>query len=99
LLACYLLSLIRDTVANTNAALVLVLLVVANAAKGIRLAGIAGALAAAIAFDQFLTEPYYALNCVPGTQGGEGLLVAAALATRVWALSGMRSATFERVLV
>ncbi len=62
LLACWLLSLIRDTVANTNAALVLVLLVVATAATGIRLAGIAGALAAAAGFDYFLTEPYYALN-------------------------------------
>jgi K+-sensing histidine kinase KdpD len=41
---------------------VLVLLVVATAATGIRLAGIAGALAAAVGFDFFLTEPYYALN-------------------------------------
>jgi hypothetical protein len=37
--------------------------------------------------------------CVPGAQGGEGLLVAAALATRAWALSAARSATFEWVLV
>jgi len=42
LLACWLLSLIRGTVANANAALVLVLLVVASAATGLRLAGIAG---------------------------------------------------------
>ena len=62
LLACWLLSLIRDTVANTNAALVLVLLVVATAATGIRLAGIAGAMAAAAGFVYFLTEPYYAMN-------------------------------------
>jgi K+-sensing histidine kinase KdpD len=41
---------------------VLVLLVVATAATGIRLAGIAGALAAAVGLDFFLTEPYYALN-------------------------------------
>ena len=40
----------------------LVLLVVATAATGIRLAGIVGALAAAVGFDFFLTEPYYALN-------------------------------------
>lgn len=59
LLACWLLSLARDTVANTTAALVLVLLVVAAAATGIRLAGIAAALAAAAGFDFFLTAPYH----------------------------------------
>ena len=43
LLACWLLSLARDTIANTTAALVLVLLVVVAAATGLRLAGIAAA--------------------------------------------------------
>src|SRR5664279_4041926 len=44
LVACGILALFRDTVANTNAALGLVLLVVAAAATGIRLAGIVAAL-------------------------------------------------------
>ena len=62
LVACALLALFRDTVANTNAALGLVLLVVAAAATGIRLAGIVAALSSAVGFDYFLTEPYYTLN-------------------------------------
>ena len=61
-LACALLSLARDTVANTTAALGLVLLVVAAAATGIRLAGIAAALTAAAGFDYFLTAPYHAFT-------------------------------------
>ena len=60
--ACWLLSLARDTVANTTAALGLVLLVVAAAATGIRLAGIAAALTTAAGFDYFLTEPYHAFT-------------------------------------
>jgi hypothetical protein len=56
-LACWLLSLVPSGIANTNAALGLVLLVVAAAATGIRVAGIAAALAAAAGFDFFLTEP------------------------------------------
>jgi len=62
LVACALLALFRDTIANTNAALGLVLLVVAAAATGIRLAGIVAALSSAAGFDYFLTEPYYTLN-------------------------------------
>jgi K+-sensing histidine kinase KdpD len=45
-------------VANTNAALVLVLLVVAAAATGVRTAGVAAALSTALWFDFFLTQPY-----------------------------------------
>src|SRR4051812_19368399 len=48
----------RDSLANTNAALVLVLAVVAVAASGYRLAGILAALSAGAAFDFFLTRPY-----------------------------------------
>jgi Domain of unknown function (DUF4118) len=48
----------RDSVANTNAALVLVLLVVAAASTGIRAAGLVAALSSAAWFDFFLTEPY-----------------------------------------
>ena len=58
LAACAVLSLFRDSIANTNAALCLVLLVVAAASTGIRWAGIAAALTSAAAFDYFLTEPY-----------------------------------------
>ena len=62
LAACGVLALFRDTVANTNAALALVLLVVAAASTGVRLAGIMAALSSALGFDYFLTEPYNALN-------------------------------------
>jgi K+-sensing histidine kinase KdpD len=62
LAACAVLALTRDSVANTNAALVLVLLVVAAASTGVRLAGIVAALASAIGFDYFLTEPYETFN-------------------------------------
>ena len=57
-LACLALVPFRDSVANTNAALALVLVVVAAAATGIRLAGITAGLAGAVAFDYFLTQPY-----------------------------------------
>jgi hypothetical protein len=62
LVACGILALFRDSVANTNAALGLVLLVVAAASTGIRLAGIVAALSSAAGFDYFLTEPYNTLN-------------------------------------
>ena len=58
LLACAVLTLVRDTVANTNAALGLVLLVVAAASTGIRAAGLVAALSSAVGFDFFLTPPY-----------------------------------------
>src|SRR6478752_8837358 len=62
LVACGILALFRDSIANTNAARVLVLLVVAAASTGIRPAGIVAALVAAAGFDYFLTEPYNALT-------------------------------------
>jgi K+-sensing histidine kinase KdpD len=58
LVACAVLALFRDSVANTNAALGLVLVIVAAAATGIRAAGIVAALSSAAWFDFFLTEPY-----------------------------------------
>jgi hypothetical protein len=58
LVACAVLALFRDSVANTNAALGLVLIIVAAAATGIRAAGIVAALSSAAWFDFFLTEPY-----------------------------------------
>jgi K+-sensing histidine kinase KdpD len=48
----------RASFPNTDAALVLILLVVAVAANGYRLAGYVGALSAAVWFDFFLTRPY-----------------------------------------
>jgi K+-sensing histidine kinase KdpD len=48
----------RASIANTQAALVLVLVVVAVAAAGNRLAGILAAVSAAVWFDFFLTKPY-----------------------------------------
>ncbi|WP_433505406.1 DUF4118 domain-containing protein [Pseudonocardia halophobica] len=58
LVACAVLGLFRQEVANTNAALGLVLLIVALAATGIRAAGLAAALSSAVWFDFFLTGPY-----------------------------------------
>jgi K+-sensing histidine kinase KdpD len=57
-LGCALLLPFRNSIANTNAALVLVLLVVAAAATGVRTAGGAAALSSALWFDFFLTQPY-----------------------------------------
>lgn len=48
----------RGSFPNTDAALVLILLVVAVAANGYRLAGYVAALSAAVWFDFFLTRPY-----------------------------------------
>jgi len=47
---------------NTDAALALLLVVVAVAANGYRLAGILAAASAAVWFDFFLTRPYYRLT-------------------------------------
>jgi K+-sensing histidine kinase KdpD len=48
----------RDSVPNAGAALVLVVVVVAIAANGHRLAGIVAAASAAVWFDFVLTKPY-----------------------------------------
>jgi hypothetical protein len=61
-LACAALGLFTDSVANTTAALILVLFVVAAAATGIRPAGVLAALTAAAGFDYFLTAPYHAFT-------------------------------------
>jgi K+-sensing histidine kinase KdpD len=54
----------RDSFANTNAALILVLIIVAVAMSGNRVAGVLAALSAAVWFDFFLTRPYqtFAIN-------------------------------------
>jgi hypothetical protein len=58
------LSLVRGDFANTDAALILVLAVVAVASLGHRRAGILAALSAGVWFDYFLTAPYqtFAIN-------------------------------------
>ncbi len=55
---CALLAGFRGSFANTNAALILVLVVVAFAATGLRSAGVSAAVSSALWFDFFLTEPY-----------------------------------------
>ena len=62
LAACAVLAAFRDGVANTNAALGLVLVVVAFAATGRRLAGVLAALSCGVWFDFFLTVPYQRLT-------------------------------------
>jgi K+-sensing histidine kinase KdpD len=57
-----LLSAVRDRVGTANAVLVLVVLVVGAAALGGRLSGVTTAVIAAVAFDFFLTMPYYSLT-------------------------------------
>jgi Osmosensitive K+ channel histidine kinase len=52
----------RDSFANTNAALILVLVIVAVAATGNRVAGVLAALSAAVWFDVFLTRPFERLT-------------------------------------
>ncbi|SEE70521.1 DUF4118 domain-containing protein [Jiangella alba] len=58
LVACAALTAVRDDVANANAALGLVLIVVGVAATGRRVAGVVAALSSAVWFDFFLTQPY-----------------------------------------
>jgi len=48
----------RTSFPNTDAALALILVVVAVAANGDRLAGVLAAVSAAVWFDFFLTQPY-----------------------------------------
>lgn len=55
------LGLVRNSIATPNAALVLVLVVVAAASTGIRLAGVLAAASSALSFDYFLTAPYHRL--------------------------------------
>jgi len=50
---------VRDSVANTNSALLLVLVIVGVAASGRRLPGVLAALSAAVWFDFFLTQPFH----------------------------------------
>jgi K+-sensing histidine kinase KdpD len=58
LLTCALLVPLRRSIQNTDAALVLVVVIVAVSALGHRLAGMVAALSAGVWFDFFLTKPY-----------------------------------------
>ena len=62
LAVCLLAVPIRDTVANTSVALVLVIVVVGVASLGRRWPGILAAASAGIWFDFFLTQPYQRLT-------------------------------------
>ena len=57
---------VRDTIGNTNVALILVVFVVAAAVFGGRLAGFTAAAVAAISFNFFHTEPYLTLRIKEG---------------------------------
>jgi hypothetical protein len=90
---CAFLSLFRDSFANTDAALVLVLAIVAVAANGFRLAGLLAAMSAALWFDFFLTEPYGGFS-IGGREDVETtvLLLAVGLAVTEVAVWGRRQA-------
>jgi hypothetical protein len=62
LIACAMLSVFRDDVTTATDVLILVLLVIAAASTGVRVAGIAAAISAGVWFDLFLTEPYGRLS-------------------------------------
>lgn len=91
LAACALLAVFRDRLANSNEALVLVLLVVATAATGLRSAGIVAALSSTVWFDFFLTEPYqsFTINSSDDVETAV-LLVVVGLAVTELALWGRR---------
>src|SRR5688572_11237269 len=57
-----LLAVVRDVVNQTNAALVLMVVLVAVAALGGRAAGVVTALGAVVSFDFFMTQPYLSLT-------------------------------------
>lgn len=58
LVVCAVLSAFRDQVTAATAVLILVLLVIAAASTGVRVAGIVAAVSGGLWFDFFLTQPY-----------------------------------------
>jgi hypothetical protein len=91
LVVCGILALFRGLVVNTNAALILVLVVVGVAATGQRLAGVVAALASALWFDLLLTVPYGQLAIAdPDDIETAVLLILAGLAVTEIALWGRR---------
>ncbi len=91
LAGCAVLAPFRDQLANTNEALVLVLLVVAAAATGLRSAGVVAALSSTVWFDFFLTRPYqsFTINSSDDVETAV-LLVVVGLAVTEVALWGRR---------
>lgn len=65
---------LRDTIAGSNATLILVLPVVAVAIVADRVAATGAAVAAALAYDVFLTEPYYSIT-IDAADDAEAALV------------------------
>jgi K+-sensing histidine kinase KdpD len=94
LAACALLVLVRSSIRNTDAALVLVLVVVAVAANGFRAAGYLAAVSAAVWFDFFLVPPYYRLTIArPADARTTVLLLLVGIAVTELAVWGRRKAT------
>lgn len=91
LVVCAALAPFRGDVANTNVALVLVLVVVGAAATGRRAAGIGAALSSGVWFDFFLTEPYQQLTITDRTDlETTALLLLVGIAVTEIALWGRR---------
>ncbi len=88
---CALLVPFRDTAANTDAALILVLVIVAVATAGDRPAGVLAAVSAGVWFDFFLTTPYesFAINGRHDIETGVLLLLVGVAVTEI-ALWGRR---------
>ncbi len=93
LAASALLALVRTSVRSTDAALVLVLVVVAVAANGFRVAGYLAAVSAALSFDWFLLPPYYRLTIArPADARTTVLLLLVGVAVTEIAVWGRRKA-------
>lgn len=75
-------ALLRDVVANTSAALVLVLVLVGVAAFGDRIAGLLAAVSVAASFDFFLTRPFLAF-AIAGRDDVETAVLLAAIGVAV----------------
>jgi hypothetical protein len=93
LVVCAVLAQFRDGVAAATDVLVLVLVVVAAASTGVRIAGIVAAVSGAVWFDYFLTQPYEQLTIKDqnDVEAAVLLVLIGALVTEV-ALWGHRNA-------
>ena len=99
LAACAVLSVFRDSMDNTDAALILVLVVLAVAANGSWLSGTVAAVSAGIWFDFFLTEPYlrFTINDPEDVETALLLLVVGLLATAISVWGRRRAETASRL--
>jgi len=93
-MACAVLAAFRESITSATGVLVLVLLVVAAASTGVRIAGIVAALSGGVCFDFFLTEPYgrLAINDQNDIEATVLLVLIGAAVTEV-ALWGYRQQT------